>query len=241
MMKSNVWRSSRPCVEGLESREQPGSIMTAGFDPSLLAGSFLGKGLLRVFDEPVAARGITRMSTGVVNLVETGGTIQPPAFSSDLDVSTPTPTNSVVPSLEDVFGHGATRSDPSPTIGPEAGMERPGDAGTRGPDLLFYAGDADGRAGWANEYNTQVSDARVYDDVRVRADWTMDCLFSHNVMNFVGVQQAYVHIIGPGQVKRVSPTAAFRTRTRRRSIAPRRSRPASLTTVTRITKSRLVG
>jgi hypothetical protein len=80
---------------------------------------------------------------------------------------------------------------------------------TRGPNLLFYSGDADSRAALSNAYNTGVSDARVYDDVRLRGAWTVDCVFSHNVMNFTGVQQAYVHIIGPGQVTGGQPNGGL--------------------------------
>src|SRR5262245_31022831 len=166
MTKSVVRRPSRPYVEGLEKRDQPGSVLTGGLDPSLLASSWLSHSLLSVFDELVAARVMTPTNTGVVNSVASGDTTQPPLSRSDLDVPASIPPNWAVPRLQDVFGLGATRPDLSLTLGSGTGMERPGDVGTRGPNLLFYGGDFDGRSALANEYNTLVSDARVYDNVR---------------------------------------------------------------------------
>jgi hypothetical protein len=63
--------------------------------------------------------------------------------------------------------------------------------------------------GLANEYNTSIPDARTYDGVRARGAWTWDCLFSHNLMDFTGVQQAYVHIIGPGKFKEGQPNGGL--------------------------------
>jgi hypothetical protein len=156
MAKSIVRRPSRPYVELLENRNQPGSILTAGFELSLLASSFVDHGLVSV---------MTPTSAGVVNPVESGV---------------------------------------SPTIGPAPEMERPSEVGTRGPNLHFYGGDFNygmNDTGLANEYNTDLADARTYDGVRARELWKWDCLFSHNLMNFTGVQEAYVHVIGPGKFK----------------------------------------
>jgi hypothetical protein len=57
--------------------------------------------------------------------------------------------------------------------------------GPQGSQVLWYTGDFDGRNGLANELNTAVTDAKVYDAVLVRDDggWTVNALFSNNLDN----------------------------------------------------------
>jgi hypothetical protein len=64
-----------------------------------------------------------------------------------------------------------------------------------GSPILFYGGDFDGRNGLANERNTIVSDARVYDNFMVNVGWNVSALFSNNlVVEPLNPQQAYWEI-----------------------------------------------
>jgi hypothetical protein len=65
-----------------------------------------------------------------------------------------------------------------------------------GSPILFYGGDFDGRNGLANERNTVVSDARVYDNFMVTGPgWLVSALFSNNlVVEPLNPQQAYWEI-----------------------------------------------
>lgn len=64
-----------------------------------------------------------------------------------------------------------------------------------GSNVLFYGGDFDGRNGLANERNTVVSDARVYDNFMVNVGWFVSNLFSNNlVVEPLNPQQAYWEI-----------------------------------------------
>jgi len=58
--------------------------------------------------------------------------------------------------------------------------------------VLWYNGDFDDANALANELNTIVSDARIYDDFVVTdaAGWTVDSIWSNNLMSFTGVTQA---------------------------------------------------
>lgn len=59
------------------------------------------------------------------------------------------------------------------------------------PTTLWYNGDANGVNGLANENNTGISQAAVYDDFVVPAGGaTLSGAFSNNLMNFTGVTQA---------------------------------------------------
>jgi hypothetical protein len=208
--KSAVRRSSRPYVECLENREQPGFFIPTGFDPSILANSLTG--LFSVFDGPVAARVIARSTSELVQLRESGDLEQRPLFQSSRDLNRGIPINSINPGLEAVFGIDAARPDPSATLGPYVRTERPSNAGTRGPELLFYGGDFSASmddSGLLNGYNMSFADARPYDAVRARGLWTWDCLFSHNLMTYTGVQQAYVHVIGPGKFQEGVPNGGL--------------------------------
>jgi hypothetical protein len=61
-----------------------------------------------------------------------------------------------------------------------------------GANTLWYNGDFNFVTGWANEENTNVSDAYIYDDFAVSAGevWNIDSIWSNNLMNFTGVTQA---------------------------------------------------
>ncbi len=57
--------------------------------------------------------------------------------------------------------------------------------------VLWYNGDFDSAKGLANELNTTVSDARVYDDFQVTGgNWTIERIWSNDLMDFTGVTQA---------------------------------------------------
>jgi hypothetical protein len=182
----------QPQLMALEGREQPGSLLNTGLDASFLAGAFLGD---------VLASRPAQVATQV-----------PAKKAEALDLAIQLPTelqivkNSAVTvaeatSMEDVAGLGIPSAKPSMTLSETPGMVRPGgNYGTRGPFLLNYNGDADGRNGLANEFNTIVTDARTYDAFRIRGSATKDCFFTHNLMNFTGVTTANVHVIGPGFV-----------------------------------------
>ena len=60
--------------------------------------------------------------------------------------------------------------------------------------VIWYNGDFDHASGLANEINTFVSDARVYDDFVLSAPATVGAVFSNNLMNFTGVTQAFWEI-----------------------------------------------
>jgi len=58
-------------------------------------------------------------------------------------------------------------------------------------EVLWYNGDFDGLNGLANEINSQVSQANVYDDFVVSGgNWLVDAVWSNNIMSFTGVSQA---------------------------------------------------
>jgi len=57
--------------------------------------------------------------------------------------------------------------------------------------VLWYNGDFDKVNGLANEINTTVSQANVYDDFVVSGgNWLIDAVWSNNLMSFTGVSQA---------------------------------------------------
>ena len=58
-------------------------------------------------------------------------------------------------------------------------------AGARADQVLWYNGDFDGVSGLANENNTQVSQAAVYDDFIVSGSpWTITTVWSNDLMDF---------------------------------------------------------
>jgi hypothetical protein len=58
--------------------------------------------------------------------------------------------------------------------------------------VLWYSGNANGLSALSNEINTAVPDSRVFDDftVTAAAGWTINRIWSNNVMGFTGVTQA---------------------------------------------------
>jgi hypothetical protein len=58
--------------------------------------------------------------------------------------------------------------------------------------VLWYSGDFDFTTGLANEINTSIGDARVFDDFTVTdaAGWSIDRIWSNNLTGFTGVTQA---------------------------------------------------
>jgi hypothetical protein len=61
----------------------------------------------------------------------------------------------------------------------------------RADEVLWYNGDFDNNNALSNELNTFLNDARVYDDFDVTGGtWTIDRIWSNNLMNFTGVTQA---------------------------------------------------
>jgi hypothetical protein len=58
-------------------------------------------------------------------------------------------------------------------------------------DVLWYNGDFAGSSGLSNEINTLISAGRVYDDFNVPSGgWTINSIWSNDLMNFGGVTQA---------------------------------------------------
>src|SRR5262245_56407839 len=169
-MMASMWKSTnratrdfaaRPRLERLEGREQPGSMLTAGLDTSLVAGA-LGQGLLSISlpDTPVAIHAVTTQSAGLttVNSEDMGVLQQNQELPSDLQVSTGPLVQSGELGVGDILGHGAPLQV---TAAFQPGDRPGGETGGRGPDLLFYGGDFDGRNGLTNEFNTLVTDSRT--------------------------------------------------------------------------------
>jgi hypothetical protein len=182
-----------PRLMTLESREQPGSVFSTGLDASILAGAFLGDALVD------ASRPIARAAQVATKTTDATDVAVLPAERLNTH-SASTIKQAEAKSLDDVAGLGV------PNVAKTARLSnflRPGsegqggDSGTRGPNLLFYGGDLDGRNGLANEFNTAVADARTFDDFRFRAPQVVDCMFSRNLMSFY-TSSANVTILGPG-------------------------------------------
>jgi hypothetical protein len=58
--------------------------------------------------------------------------------------------------------------------------------------VLWYSGNFDSVTGVANEINTSIGDARVFDDFTVTdaAGWSIDRIWSNNMIGFTGITQA---------------------------------------------------
>jgi hypothetical protein len=66
-----------------------------------------------------------------------------------------------------------------------------GGVAARGDALAFYGGDLDNRNGLANERNTVVNDARVYDDFNLTSATSITRLFSNNLTDIVTTNGYY--------------------------------------------------
>jgi len=184
----------QPNVLRLEGREQPGSMFSTGLDGAILAGAF-GEEILKASrpalvntqaPQKIDSTEITLLPAARPLSVQTNGTIKQAETQSIAEISGLSDQRKFATLAEYV------KANP--------GLEqRPGDfTGERGNVLLNYGGDFDGANGLANEFNTSVTDARTYDDYRIRGAVPKDCFFTHNLMNFTGVVAANVKIVGPG-------------------------------------------
>jgi hypothetical protein len=192
---ASVKNGFQPSLMTLEGREQPGTMFSTGLDGAILAGAF-GEEILKASRPAlVTTQAPQQIDSTEISLL--------PAASRPLSVqSNGTIKVAEAKSIQAIDGLSDQRV--FATIGdyvranPDV-AQRPGDfTGERGADLLNYRGDFDGVNGLANEFNTVVSDARTFDNYRVRGNPTKDCVFTHNLMNFTGVGTANVQIRGPG-------------------------------------------
>jgi hypothetical protein len=199
-------RAPRPHLELLDGRLQPGSMLAAELGTSVLAdvlGVHLGRVSLGDVRPLVGLKVAHTPDAGTAELGDAGAGVVGTIPKSESRVKDAALAQPEVPALADIVGHGPPQSGRLPmTIGGHVGdPARPGgDIGSKGPNLLFYGGDTNEAGGLANEYHSLVRDARVYDDVRIRGEWTIDCLLSRNLMTFTGVIQANAEIRGPGQM-----------------------------------------
>jgi hypothetical protein len=194
----------RPQVTTLEGREQPGSMFSTGLDASILAAGVLGEAivqssrpLMRTTQAPKKAEAaqvaVQPLSKDALD-VQSSGTIKQ-TDSTDMIV----PPELAVPAMT-----AADYAKRRPGVFGESTMD------TRSNLTLFYGGNFDGRNGLANEFNTLVTDARTYDDWRIRSGFTIDCLFSRNLMTgLTSVTQANWSIRGPGVMSTGNGLAVF--------------------------------
>jgi hypothetical protein len=202
-----------PNVTKLEGREQPGSLFSTGLDSAILAGAFLGDGLIKASRPAIVATQNQARQTDAtdVTLQRPTQVLSNPAKSN---ASKPATINSLDQSVTGLaVPNNSTAMTLSEYVGarPELYHNRPDNGGTK--DLtLFYNGDLDGRNGLANEYSSIIPDAFTQDDARIRTGYEIDCLASRNLQTAdfaAAVTKANFKIMGPGQISEGSPLAMY--------------------------------
>jgi hypothetical protein len=212
--------AARPRLSELESRALPGSLLATSLDLSGLAGVFG----VRPPQSP-AAHAVVQQSARTPSA--------PPGSAGGPSTDTGRPP----PSAGPVSVPGATPADgletPAglrpPAVSALAGLtpERPGGGGygsRANSNTNFYGGDFDGRNGLADENNTTVSDAKVFDDIHFRGAWDNACVFGRYLMT-TATAAVDVTILGPGeaqagQVNGGLPVAYAATNVPVTSVAP---------------------
>jgi hypothetical protein len=189
-----------PRIMTLEGRDQPGSMFSTGLDSSILAGVFEGDALMRASCPANSATQAPIQRTDAPDVA-----VQP--FVDEMNAqSAGTLMQAETPSLDEING---LVSDTNRALtaaeftGLDQDFQRPGsDSGSR-ENNVFYGGDFDGRNGLANEFNSVVTDARTYDDIRVRFGYDIECVFSRNLMDDMAadVVSANWEIRGPGMIE----------------------------------------
>jgi hypothetical protein len=173
-MKSARRETYRPNLTRLENREQPGSTMMFG-----------GLGLSLGSLDQLSSQSLFQASP------ESAGVVHR-AADTGIDVRTTmdqVPTNTTPVSFDQNFQNQSNVQAPNvadANLDLERGLAIHRVHG-QGGTTLWYNGDLDQRNGLANETNSIVSDAKVYDDFIVPdgQTWTVSTVFSNNSMGFI--------------------------------------------------------
>ncbi|HEV3204497.1 MAG TPA: hypothetical protein VGY77_08945 [Gemmataceae bacterium] len=169
--------SFRPKCEILENRSLPGSVFGLGADLSVLAGTIQLDSLLSPLGDRTPSAPLIRAASSPAPSAPSGISLN--------DFGTQSPVRQdPLPVGQSIFSAGLA----GPDLQLAAGHVRPSQfhSAGGGSDTLWYNGDFDGRNALANEHDTLVPDARVYDDFNVTDDpgWDLTHLWSNNVMTF---------------------------------------------------------
>jgi hypothetical protein len=169
----------RPSLLRLEGREQPGSMFSTGLDLSVLAGAF---GDYNVVDRvPALVGALTTTSKSLTEAATQNPVAAEPSFNVTGLAAQAAPADLAdrsalrVPLASATLGGGGSGTFQRPIGG--------------GPESspVFYGGDFNGINGLANEFNTAVTDSRVYDDVRLRGlNSTISEIYSRNLIIAIG-------------------------------------------------------
>lgn len=170
-------KSFRPTLHRLEDRMQPGSAVM-GLDASLLAGSLLGDGLVSSSDSvPVLTQSDGSSSQSVAQVDQSTAiavSAQPVTFQSQNNLASQSTTLNQV-----LFGASTT------ALGGVSDHFGNGDNGVRTPGgTIYYGGDCDHINGLANEFNSIVSDARVYDNFIVSSTMNLVTVFGKDYNSY---------------------------------------------------------